>query len=59
MAKDDPTIELIREARKQISEKYNNNPQQIVNYYMELQKKYKDRLINITEEENKPVINAS
>ena len=59
MLKEDPAIEIIRETRKQISEKHNNNPQQIVSYYMELQKKYKDRLIDLTEEEDKPVINAS
>ena len=59
MIKKDPTIEEIREARKKISEKYNNNPQQIVNYYMELQKKYQDRHIKVDEEENKSVINAS
>jgi hypothetical protein len=43
--KDDPTIERIREARHEISAKNNHDPQEIVRYYIELQKRYQDRIL--------------
>ncbi len=48
--KDDPTIQRIRETRHHISEEHNHDPQKIVDYYIELQKKYKERLLEDTEE---------
>jgi hypothetical protein len=52
--KDDPTITRIREARRQISKEYGHDPQKIVEYYAELQKKYQDRIIRDSEEETTP-----
>ncbi len=50
-AKDDPTITRIREARHQISEECEHNPQKVVEYYSKLQKKYQDRIRGDSEEE--------
>ena len=44
MNKDDPTIERIRKARHEISETNQHDPRRLVDYYLELQKKYKERL---------------
>ena len=53
-AKDDPTISRIREARHEISEECGHDPQRVVEYYAELQKKYKHRIISDSEEEIMP-----
>ena len=37
--KDDPTLASIREIRHEISEEFGHDPQRIVEYYLELQKK--------------------
>ncbi len=39
----DPAIERIREVRHRISEEHGHDPQRIVEYYLELQKKYQPR----------------
>lgn len=44
MNKDDPTIQRIRKARHEISETNQHDPQMLVDYYLELQKKYRERL---------------
>jgi len=41
----DPTLDRIREARRQISEKCNHDPKRLIAYYQELQSQYADRLI--------------
>ena len=41
----DPVIERIRAVRRQISESVGNDPQKLVQHYMDLQAKHKDRLI--------------
>ena len=41
----DPVIDEIREVRHQISARCEHDPAKLVAYYMELQKKYRDRLI--------------
>jgi hypothetical protein len=41
---DDPTIARVREARHRISEACGHDPQRLVDYYIELQKKYEHRL---------------
>ena len=56
--KDDPTIERIRETRHRISEEHGHDPQKIVEYYLELQKKYKQRLLEETEEAHSETIKA-
>ena len=50
-AKDDPTITRIREARCQISAEFGHDPQRIVEYYGQLQKKYQSRIINHDDQE--------
>jgi hypothetical protein len=42
----DPTIKRIRDARHQISQECGHNPVKLIEYYMEFQKKYADRIIN-------------
>jgi hypothetical protein len=49
MMKDDPTIEQIREIRRRISAMCDHNPRKLVEYYMEFQKKYQNRLSNPVE----------
>jgi hypothetical protein len=44
--KDDPTIARIRETRHGISEWFGHDPQKLVAYYIELQKKYQDRILD-------------
>ena len=51
---DDPTIERIRETRHRISEEHDHDAEKIVGYYLELQKKYEERLLE-DEEEGEPV----
>jgi hypothetical protein len=49
--KDDPTITRIREARHRISAEHDHNPRKVVDYYIELQKKYRERLVKTSENE--------
>lgn len=42
---DDPTIARIREARRQISEQFDHDPDKLVAYYMELQKQHQSRIL--------------
>ena len=46
----DPVIDEIREVRHRISEKVGHDPSKLVAYYMQLQEKYRDRLIGAQEE---------
>jgi hypothetical protein len=48
MPQDDPAIAQIRETRHRISERCGHDPQKLVDYYIELQKKYQDRLLDET-----------
>lgn len=41
----DPVLERIREARHQISEEHTHDPEKVVAYYIELQKRYSQRLV--------------
>jgi hypothetical protein len=43
-------LEKIREARHHISEQHGHDPQKIVDYYLELQKKYENRLVSQIEQ---------
>lgn len=47
--KDDLAIKRVREARQHISEKLDHDPRKVIEYYMELQKKYLDRILPGTE----------
>jgi hypothetical protein len=51
MIKDDPTITKIREARHNISEANAHDPQKVIDYYIQLQKQYQERLIKSSEDE--------
>jgi ribosome maturation factor RimP len=41
----DPVIDEIREVRHRISARFDHDPSRLVAYYLELQKRYQDRLI--------------
>lgn len=41
-------IEAVRRARKEISREHDNDPRRLVEYYMELQERHKDRLLKTT-----------
>jgi hypothetical protein len=43
--KADPVIDEVREIRHRISARFDHDPARLVAYYMELQEKYRDRLI--------------
>jgi len=42
----DEVIDEIREVRHRISERFDHDPDRLVAYYMELQQRYADRLID-------------
>ena len=42
----DPVIDEIREIRHQISARADHDPARLVAYYMKLQERYRDRLID-------------
>lgn len=48
---DDSTIARVREARHRISEACGHDPQRLIDYYIELQKKYEPRLQREVEDE--------
>ena len=41
----DPVIDEIREVRHRISERFGHDPERLVQYYMTLQERHRDRLI--------------
>jgi hypothetical protein len=42
----DPVIDEIRAVRHRISERVGHDPRRLVDYYLELQKQFEDRLIS-------------
>jgi hypothetical protein len=52
--KADPGIEWIREVRHKISEEHHHDSKELVSYYIELQKKYQERLLETPGEETQP-----
>ena len=42
---DDPAMAQVREVRHRISQQYAHDPKKLVEYYIRLQEKYKDRLL--------------
>ena len=42
---DDPAIAQVREVRHRISQQHAHDPKKLVEYYLQLQEKYKDRLL--------------
>jgi len=49
----DSPFEAIREARRRISEQCGHDPKRLVEYYMKLQERHKDRLVSSTEPQHK------
>lgn len=56
--KDDPTITRIRQVRHSISEKHGHDPKRLAEYYMDLQKKHKDRFVIPSEIKKEPFVKA-
>ena len=44
-SRDDPVIDEIRKVRRRISARFDHDPERLVAYYIELQRRYQDRLI--------------
>lgn len=44
-SRSDPAIDEIREVRHRISARFDHDPERLVAYYIELQRRYQDRLI--------------
>jgi hypothetical protein len=42
----DPVIDEVREVRRRISEQFGHDPTRLVAYYMEMQEKFRHRLLN-------------
>ena len=42
----DPVIDEVREIRQKISARFGHDPARLVAYYMELQERHRDRLID-------------
>jgi len=42
----DPVIDEVREIRQRISARFGHDPARLVAYYMELQERHRDRLID-------------
>ena len=43
--RNDPVIDEIRQVRYRISQRFDNDPAKLVAYYIQLQEKYRDRLL--------------
>ena len=52
LSRSDPVIDEIREIRHRISARYNHEPARLVAYYIELQKRYQDRLVEAEKSPN-------
>ena len=50
---DDPLVDDVREVRRRISAEHGHDPAQLVAYYMELQKKYRDRMVTSEPKEDR------
>jgi len=44
--KPDPTLARIRETRHRISEQFDHDPNRLIEHYMELQERHRDRLVS-------------
>ncbi len=51
--KDDPAIATIREVRHRISAEHAHDPRKVVEYYIEMQKQYQERLVESPAAEEK------
>ena len=46
-------LEQVRAARHRISKRFDHDPRKLIEYYMELQQEYKDRLVGAEEEKKR------
>ena len=53
----DPTIDEIRKIRHQISQRFNHDPERIIEYYIKLQQKYQNRLLDLSEQKEFGICN--
>ena len=51
-SRNDPVIDEIREVRRRISARFGHDPERLVAYYIELQRRYQDRLIEAEKSPN-------
>ena len=49
MSEPDPVVDDVREVRHQISERFGHDPVRLLEYYMEFQEQYRDRLVTAPE----------
>jgi len=43
---EDPAVARVREVRQRISRQFDNDPKKLVEHYMQLQERHKDRLLD-------------
>ena len=48
---EDPAIARVREVRQRISRQFDNDPKKLVEHYMQLQERHKDRLLDSADHE--------
>lgn len=48
---DDPAVERVREVRHRISQQCEHDPKKLVEYYMRLQERHKERLLQVVKDE--------
>ena len=48
----DPVVDEVREIRRRISERFDHDPARLVAYYIQMQEKYRDRMIQSEKEAN-------
>jgi hypothetical protein len=50
MTPEDPAIETVRVARRQISRSVDHDPKRLVEYYLRLQERHRDRIVSVGRE---------
>lgn len=57
--RDDRPVEEVREARRRVSERCGHDPARLVEYYMRLQERYKERLLEQASETKQRELGAA
>ena len=52
--KPDPTLARIREVRHLISEEFDHDPKRLIEHYIKLQERHRDRLVSPPKAEEEP-----
>ena len=47
-------ISRVRESRHRISERFDHDPKRLVAYYIEMQQRYRDRIVDSKKQEDHP-----